>query len=213
MSMGDRKAPALEVPRLEPLKTSLKDAYMAELLGDLGKVLEGVSALETALPALERRLESIFDDAAQKLSAVENDAAKRVRAIGEAAGSQAVEKAAGEQIKILVCDVGDAVDNLRGTAEQASKCLRSAVAKVSIWRQVGYCALSGAVAALLICVLFLAFGTGPVRLPGTANVECPTGLGPDDCSTFQVGAELNRLWPFLPKSERDYLAAVSTKVQ
>jgi len=213
MSMGDTDAPAKATPQPERMKTSLKDAYMAEILGDIGKVQDGVSALQAALPALERRLESISDKAAEKLSAAEDEAAKRVLVAGQAAGAEAVKTAASEQIKALVGEVGHAVDHLRGTADNASRSLRAAVAQISIWRQLGFCALSGAVSALLICLPFWLLGAGPARLAGTAAVKCPAGLGHDDCLTFQLGGAMQKMWPYLPPSERKYLTELDEKVE
>jgi len=77
MSTADSKAAALKAPP-EPAKASLRDAYIAEVLGDVGKVLDGVSALQMALPELERRLELILSKTAQSLSAAESDAKMRV---------------------------------------------------------------------------------------------------------------------------------------
>jgi hypothetical protein len=186
---------------------------IGKMLGNVGLLHDEMKQIHAKLPALQADLESVAEGAVAKLAAAVSDASKKAQAAGEDAGTEAAQKAASEQVKALVAEMVFVVDEVRTTVDKASRSLRQAVEKVSIWRQVGFCALSGAVAGLLICVLFLAFGAGPVRLPGTATVECPTGLGPDDCSTFQVGADLNRMWPYLPKTERDYLAAVSTKVQ
>lgn len=211
--MDDTDTAAPAAPQLDRIKTSLRDAYMAELLGDVGKVLDGVSALQAALPSLERQLNGISHKAAEKLSAAEDEAAKRVLAAGRAAGAEAVKTAANEQIKALVGDVRLAVDHLRGTADQASGSLRAAVAQISIWRQVGFCALSGAVSALLICLMFWTLGAGPAHLPGTTIVSCPAALGHDDCLTFQLGTAMQKMWPYLPPSERKYLTELDEKVE
>ncbi|MDR3528466.1 MAG: hypothetical protein P4L57_14435 [Rhizomicrobium sp.] len=186
---------------------------IGKMLGNVGLLYDEMKQVHAKVPSLKADLEAVAEGAAAKLAAAVSNAVKAAQAAGEIAGAEAAQKAASQQVMALVAEITLVVDEVRTTADKASRSLRLAVEKVSIWRQVVFCALSGAIAGLLICVLFLVFGAGPVRLPGTATVECPTGLGPDDCSTFQVGADLNRLWPYLPKSERDYLETFSTKIQ
>lgn len=207
MGMAESKALALEPPRPEPMKSSLRDAYMAEVLGDVAKILDRVSELQSALPALEHRLETIFNKASLKLATAESDAVVRVRAAGETAGAVAVERAVGEQVKVLVGRMALASDDLRATADKASAGLRQAVEKVSVWRQIGFCAGSGAVSAIVVVLsIWLVWGRGSAE-------GCPATLSPQQCDTYQQGVAIQAMWPHLPANIQEYLKAVHNSVE